>query len=90
MNSYPHFPADAELVVDMHNGLEEWTGQQWNDYVDAARRNGNMVTARLVDCGTDYAKGGPVGTDVSFRVRGHTCSGWCCNCSPEQFQADPA
>lgn len=46
----PRFEPDAELVVDMHNGLEQWTGAEWNDYVARAERGRNMVTARLVEC----------------------------------------
>lgn len=47
---YPRFAPDAELVVDMHNGHEQWTGAEWNAYVEAAERGRNLVTARLVEC----------------------------------------
>lgn len=47
---FPRFDPDAELIVAAHNGAEEWTGAEWNDYVSAAERNRNMVTARLIEC----------------------------------------
>jgi hypothetical protein len=47
---YPRFDPDAELLVDAHNGPEQWTGRDWNDYVDAAVRDSTMVTARLLAC----------------------------------------
>lgn len=47
---YPRFAPEAELIVDMHNGHERWTGAEWNAYVEAAERNRNIVTARLVEC----------------------------------------
>lgn len=56
---YPRFAPDAELVVDMHNGDEVWTGAEWNAYVESAERNQNMVTARLIECPP------PVDTDLA-------------------------
>jgi len=50
MNSYPRFEPDAVLIVDAHNGLEEWTGARWNEYVEGAERAQNMVTVELVEC----------------------------------------
>lgn len=47
---YPRFAPDAELVVDAHNGHEVWTGAEWNEYVESAERNLNIVTARLIEC----------------------------------------
>ena len=49
---YPRFAPDAALIVDAHNGPEEWTGAEWNAYVESAERNRNMVTARLIQCPT--------------------------------------
>lgn len=53
---YPRFAPDAELVVDIWGGHEEWTGAQWNEYVEAAERGRNIVTARLVECPAPIAE----------------------------------
>lgn len=45
---FPRFPADAVLTVDAHNGAEQWTGQQWNEYAEACERSGGMFAVRLL------------------------------------------
>lgn len=57
---YPRFAADAELVVEVpwSSGLERWSGAEWNEYVAAAERNLNLVTARLVECPPSLAEQG--------------------------------
>jgi hypothetical protein len=69
-----HFPADAVLTVDAHNGPEVWTGQRWNEYVDQADRNGGMITVRILgigaaDQGTEYCD------DCGRSLSGPHCNG---------------
>lgn len=45
----PRFNPDAVLIVDAHNGPEEWTGLRWNDVMAQAERNQWMVTIRLLE-----------------------------------------
>jgi hypothetical protein len=45
---FPRFPADAVLVVDAHNGDEQWTGEEWNAYADRCEANRSQFTVRLI------------------------------------------
>lgn len=45
----PRFDADAFLVVDGPNGLEEWTGERWNDYAARCERNQTLCPYRFVE-----------------------------------------
>lgn len=46
----PLFAPDAQLEVHAIDGVETWTGAEWNEYVTAATRNRNGVAERLVRC----------------------------------------
>jgi hypothetical protein len=45
------FPADAELLVDAHNGAETWTGEQWNTYASSCEdpETGGAFNVQLLD-----------------------------------------
>lgn len=44
-----HVDPDDMLVVDAHNGPETWTGAQWNNHVDRARRTEALITVRFLE-----------------------------------------
>jgi hypothetical protein len=46
---FPRFPSDAVLVVDAHNGDEQWTGEEWNAYADRCQADRGMFIVRLVE-----------------------------------------
>lgn len=56
---FPRFAGDAELIVNMHNGPELWTGSEWNEYVESAERSQTMVTAQLIRCPAQLPGGRP-------------------------------
>ena len=43
------FPADAVLIVDAHNGDEQWTGAEWNAYADRCEANRGQFIVRLIE-----------------------------------------
>jgi len=45
---FPRFPADAVLIVDAHNGDEQWTGEEWNAYADRCEASRSEFIARLI------------------------------------------
>ncbi len=47
----PRFAPDQLLTLDTASGIEEWTGQEWNDYAEAAVRNRSMITVRFLSVG---------------------------------------
>jgi len=59
------FPADAELLVDAHNGPETWSGEQWNAFADSCEDpvTGGPFTIELLaipNRGTEPAQTMPV------------------------------
>lgn len=53
----PRFGPAAALVVDTPAGLEQWTGQRWNEYMELSERARSPVMVRLVDI-VDPGEGG--------------------------------
>lgn len=45
----PRFSPAPALIVDAHNGPEEWTGARWNAVMAQAERNQWIVTIRLLE-----------------------------------------
>jgi hypothetical protein len=45
----PRLDPGAFVVVDGPNGLEEWTGAEWNDLAERAERDRQPVTHRFVE-----------------------------------------
>lgn len=58
--AFPRFNPDAVLIVDAHNGDEQWSGRRWNEYADACEHpvTGGLFTVRLVAIASEGAPAG--------------------------------
>lgn len=49
---FPLFDPTAQLEVQTSDGTQVWAGQEWNEHVTAAIRNGSGVVERIITCPT--------------------------------------